>query len=377
MSDAIPNGPRDPRGVAMLHGSIAVDYGLRTGLATAIAGASLTAIADVVARRDARRLAWYADIAGSPRDTIFPAPAAAVVRAREGRSPGVAGGRVELLDFDTPYVALNPRLRSDYARHANNAVACAQHWRHASGPRPTLVVVHGFGASPAWFNVSFFGLRDVFCDGWDVLLYKLPFHGSRRGNLTPINGIELFAHGMAHFTEAMLHAVHDLRVFLDHLASQGVGRIGLTGLSLGGYVTALSAAVDSRLEFAAPNSAVVDLPRLLASWFPANHALGALRAAGGLSAETFAAALNITSPLAYAPLVPRERRLVVAGLGDRLAPPEQSVLLWEHWERPRIEWFPGSHVLHIGRARYREALREFMLAPAPAASALRSGRRVA
>jgi pimeloyl-ACP methyl ester carboxylesterase len=361
----------------MLHSSVAIDHVLRTGLATAIAGASLTAITDVVTRRDARRLAWYADIAGSGRDAIFQAPAPVVVRSREGRGPGVTGGRVELLDFDTPYVALNPHVRADYAAHANNAVARAQHWRHACGPRPTLVVVHGFGASPAWFNIAFFGLREVFCDGWDVLLYKLPFHGSRRGNLTPINGIELFAHGMAHFTEAMLHAVHDLRVFLDHLASQGVPRVGLTGLSLGGYVTALSAAVDARLDFAAPNSAVIDLPRLLASWFPANHALGALRAAGGLSADTFATAIGITSPLAYAPRVPRKRRLVVAGLGDRLAPPEQSLLLWEHWERPRMEWFPGSHVLHIGRARYREALRELMLAPAPAATAHQSGRRVA
>jgi hypothetical protein len=63
--------------------------------------------------------------------------------------------------------------------------------------------------------------------------------------------------------------------------------------------------------------------------------------------------------------VPLDRRLIVAGLGDRLAPPEQSVLLWEHWERPRIEWFPGSHVLHIGRERYRQALRELMLGSGP------------
>lgn len=287
------------------------------------------------------------------------------MRARDGSGPGVDDGRVELLNFDTPYVALNPLLRTDYARHANNAVAHAQHWRHASGPRPTLVVVHGFGASPAWFNVSFFGLREIFRDGWDVLLYKLPFRGSRRGDLTPINGIELFAHGMAHFIEAMLHAVYDLRVFLDHLADQGVARMGLTGLSLGGYVTALSAAVDPRLDFAVPNSAVIDLPRVLGSWIPASQALGVLRALGGLSAETFAAAIGITSPLSYAPLVPRDRRLIVAGLGDRLAPPEQSVLLWEHWERPRIEWFPGSHVLHIGRERYRQALRELMLGAGP------------
>ncbi|WP_249011239.1 alpha/beta hydrolase [Conexibacter sp. DBS9H8] len=377
MNDLPPSAPRSPLGAALLQGSVAIDYGLRTALATAISAASATTISEVVTRRDGRRLRWYAQLAGCDREAIFKAPPPVAVRTRPGRGPGVADGRVELLDFDTPYVALNPMLRDAYARHANNAVAYAQHWRHPSGPRPTLVVVHGFGASPAWFNVAFFGLRDVFCAGWDVLMYKLPFHGSRRGDLTPINGIELFAHGMAHFTEAMLHAVYDLRVFLAHLESQGVPRIGLTGLSLGGYVTALAAAVDGRLDFVAPNSAVIDLPLVLRSWFPANHALGALRAAGGLSAETFAEAIRITSPLSYPPLVPRERRLVVAGLGDRLAPPEQSLLLWEHWGRPRIEWFPGSHVVHIGRARYRDALHELMLATDPASATARSGRRVA
>lgn len=363
MSPRVPAGPRDPAGVLLLKGSIALDYGLRTGLAAAIAAAGTTSLPAVLSGREGRGLEWFAEKAGAGAEEVFADPGEAQVRVREGRGPGTADGRVELLDFDSPYVALNPLLRREYARHANNAVARAQHWRHASGPRPTVVVIHGFGASPAWFNASFFDLRRVFADGWDVLLYKLPFHGSRRGDLTPVNGLELFANGMAFFTEAMLHAVHDLRVFIGHLHEQGAPRIGLTGLSLGGYVTALSAAADERLDFAVPNSAVIDLPRLLGSWFPANHTLGALRAMSGVDQETFARAISITSPLTYAPIVPPDRRMIVAGLGDRFAPPSQSLLLWEHWGRPRIEWFPGSHLLHLGRTTYRDALAELMIGP--------------
>jgi hypothetical protein len=40
------------------------------------------------------------------------------------------------------------------------------------------------------------------------------------------------------------------------------------------------------------------------------------------------AATRYPSPLNYAPLVPKDRRLIIAGLGDRLAPPEQAELLW-------------------------------------------------
>lgn len=347
--------------------SVTVDHGLRTGLASALAAASLVAAPDVVTRRDARRLDWYAEVGREkPITELFPLPGRVRVRTEAGRGPGVPGGRVELLRFDTPYVAVNPDVRTAYSRHSNNAVATAQHWRHDDGGgRPTLVVIHGFGASPAWFNASFFELADVFSEGWDVLLYKLPFHGSRRGRFAPLNGIELVSHGMAHLIEAVLHAVYDLRVFLNHLDAQGSERIGLTGLSLGGYVTALAAAVDERLDFAAPNAAVVDLPRVLKGWFPANLTLETLRVLGRLPFETFAGALALTSPLSYEPMVPKSRRLIVAGLGDRLAPPEQSLLLWEHWGRPRIEWFPGSHVLHFGRGPYRAAMRQLMAAVAP------------
>ena len=78
---------------------------------------------------------------------------------------------------------------------------------------------------------------------------------------------------MAVFSEAILHAIHDFRLLLDHLLEQGAPRVGVTGLSLGGYTTALAAAVDPRLDFAVPNAAVTWVPPLLRSWFPANVGL--------------------------------------------------------------------------------------------------------
>jgi dienelactone hydrolase len=350
-----------PAARALYHGSVGFDYLLRTGLAAAIAAATTTTAPVVLSGTEARRLAFYAELADARDATrVFAPPEPVRVRATPGDGPGVEGGRVELLRFDSPFVALNPELRRDYARHENNATARAQHWRHASGPRPTLIVVHGFGASPAWFNTMFFALRDVFADGWDVLLYTLPFHGSRRNRWTPLNGIGLLSHGMAHFSEGMIHAIHDLRAFVDHLEAAGVERIGITGLSLGGYTTALAAAVEPRLDFAVPNAAVTYLPPMIDSWFPASVTTRALRAMSGASRDEFERAVAVTSPLTYAPVLARERLMIVAGLGDRLAPPEQSLRLAEHWGRPALRWFPGSHVLHFGREEYRLAMRELM-----------------
>ena len=35
---------------------------------------------------------------------------------------------------------------------------------------------------------------------------------------------------------------------------------------------------------------------------------------------------------------------------DRLVPPEHVHKLWEHWERPRIAWYHGTHLsFHFDR----------------------------
>jgi hypothetical protein len=351
----------DPVARVLYHGSVVADYGLRTGLASVLSAAMLPGALRDRSRDERGALEFYAE-AASARDapSVFAAPAPVRMRAEAGRGPGVPGGRVELLRFDSPYVALNPLMRQRYARHENNRTARAQHWRHEDGPRQTLCVIHGFGASPAWFNTAFFSLKQFFADGWDILLYTLPFHGSRRTRTVAVNGTDLFAHGMAQFSEAIIHAVHDFRAFLDHLQASGAPRIGVTGLSLGGYTSALLAAVDERLDFAIPNAAVTWLPPLLDSWFPANISTAVVRRINGVPGELLAQALAVHSPLTYAPVVPRERLMVVGGLGDRLAPPEQSLLLWEHWGRPQLRWFPGSHVMHFGRDEYLAAMRELM-----------------
>ncbi len=341
--------------------AVVFDYGLRTGLASAGAASAIAGWIEGSVRRDTRLLPLYAELAGdADPETVFAAPSPAQVTATPGRGPDVAGGYVELLRFESAYTPLHPDIRDEYLRHEANRVARAQHWRHRSGPRPTLVVIHGFGASPAWFNIAFFSLREVFASGWDVLLYTLPFHGARRSSTGLPNGMDLLRFGLSHLTEALLQSIHDLRVLLAHVRASGAPRIGITGLSLGGYVTALAAAIDPGLDFVVPNAAVVWMPSLLGAWFPASLTARILRALEGTSDELVERALALHSPLTYEPRLPRERLLVVAGLGDRLAPPEQSLMLWEHWGRPPLHWFPGSHVLHFGRDDYRQAVAALM-----------------
>jgi pimeloyl-ACP methyl ester carboxylesterase len=342
----------------LYRGSVVADYGLRTGLASLVAAGTSASVLDRGTLQERQRLEFYAAL---PRDPglIFQPPEPVTVERTLGANPGI-DGHVELLRFNSHYQPINPELRRRYGRYANNQIARAQHWRHHDEPRQTLFVIHGFGASPAWFNSAFFSLKKFFAEGWDIVLFTLPFHGSRRSRGAPFNGVELFAHGIAVFTEAIIHAIHDLRALVGHLLDQGAPRVGATGLSLGGYTTALAAALEPRLDFAIPNSAVTWFPGLVESWFPVNLTGRALRRLESVSTELLTGALSLHSPLSYQPQVPNDRLLIVAGLGDRLAPPEQSMRLWHHWDQPELRWFPGSHVIHFGRQEYLRAMRAMM-----------------
>jgi pimeloyl-ACP methyl ester carboxylesterase len=353
-----------PLATQLLTGSsIAFDLALRTVVASIVTVPGLLSTVRMGPARQLDELAFYRTLA-ERRDAgaSFPPPSGPA-RVTElpppPRSFTAPGGSVQMLRFESPFEAVNPALRSAYAAHRENRIAWAQHWRHDGAARPTLAVIHGFGASPYWFNSLFFSLPWLYRKGYDVLLYLLPFHGVRQARAA-FSGWGLFAHGFAHFNEAIAHAVHDFRLLLEHLLERGVPQVALTGLSLGGYVSALLAAVEPRLAAVVPNAPVVEVGALARQWFPANLAVAAGLRLGGIGWDELGASVAVNSPLTYPPLIDRSQLMIIGGLGDRLAPPEQARWLWEHWQRPRLHWFPGSHVLHARRGLYLKEMLAFM-----------------
>lgn len=122
----------------------------------------------------------------------------------------------------------------------------------------------------------------------------------------------------------MAQAVHDFRSVVDYLEFTGVDRIALTGLSLGGYTSALLAAVEPRLQAVIPNVPVVSVDSEIRDWFPANKVVQAGQLLGRVDHGAFTDATAYHSPLNYPPLVAKDRRIDHHRPGDWLAPPEQS-----------------------------------------------------
>lgn len=355
----------DKRHAAKIKAAAAIDVLLRTGLASMV---TLAITANLASRkkleRDLELVQFYKGCADrADINEVFPRPPPKVEIAplpprRFGYKP--KGVTFELLGFQSPYVALNPDIREDYARHDYSHEVVAQYWRHPDGPRSTLIFLHGYFADSFWLNSTMFSLRWFYRKGFDILLYTMPFHGYRSDRYDLFSGIGIVAHGLSHMNEVFLQAVYDLRIWMDYLQRQGAPAIGVSGLSLGGYVSALAASVDARLAFAIPNAPAVMLVDTALHLPPLNWILRHYMARYGIDVSEFRHVTAVHSPLTWQPVIALERLLVIGGAGDRFTLPQCVQALHEHWPGSQIHWFPGNHAMHLHQGQYLRLMRRFM-----------------
>lgn len=344
--------------------SAVADRLLRTGLGVLMSAALASRMvprAAVAAERELLR--FYADAADrGDTEAIFAAPDSPEIR-REPLRRGQWGPRgipAEYLRFESDYKPLCPSLRGVYPRQPTSRTAHAQHWTHPDGPRPTLVFLHGYTLSSYAVNSWGFSLPWFYKKGYNIVLYTLPFHGARRAWNECYSGQGYFSGGLAHMNEAMLNAIYDVRVLLDYLLARGAPSVGVSGLSLGGYLTALLACVEPRLAFAIPNSPVVTPIDMALEWKPTGPFLRQIMRHHDISLRELRHGTALHSPLTWKPVIDPDRLMIIGGAGDRFTPPRFVSLLHEHWLGSHLHWFPGNHILHLQQAEYLRLMKKFM-----------------
>lgn len=344
----------------------AFDIGLRTFAASLVGSTALPLAFHPRAFRDGVGDApMYQQLldAGRGREFFVEAPE---VEFRQRRASGPAfrpeDGQVVDLTYDSPYVPFNPRVAPSYLKHKHNLRGSVRYWRHDGPARPTLVLIHGFVIDAYLLNQWLFQIRWFYEKlGLDVAVFTLPFHGRRQGRVSLFSGHLFFAGGFSWINEAFRQAVMDFRALLNYLRHErGVEQVGVSGISLGGYTTALLASVEPDLAFAIPNVPVVSIPDLALEWEPVGTFCRMGLAATGNSIRDIRHMMAIHCALSYEPLLRPDQLMIVGGVGDRLAPPKHARLLWDHWGRPNIHWFPGNHIIHLDQGGYLRHIARFL-----------------
>ena len=244
--------------------------------------------------------------------------------------------------------------RSRWMSYRGNWTAHAWLLRHPGPPRPWLVCIPGYRMGRPVVDFAGFRARWLHRQlGLNLAFPVLPLHGPRR--IGRRDGDGFFTGDFVDTLHAQAQAVWEVRRLIGWLRSHGAPEVGTYGISLGGYTAALHACFDANLDCVIAGVPASDMERLLRSHTPAFAVRAAARA--GFSFDDVGRMLRVVSPLALPPRVPHGRRFVYAGLVDRLAPPDHALALWNHWGRPRVVWYHGSHISFLWGPEVENLLR--------------------
>jgi dienelactone hydrolase len=228
----------------------------------------------------------------------------------------------------------------------NNTVHAEYFQPEGRGPFPACVVLHILGGD---FLLSETIAQHLAHRGIAALFVKMPYYGERRGKNSPRRMISPVP---AESVAGMTQGVQDIRCATAWLAERpevNRERLGITGISLGGIMSALGAAGEPRLR----NVAIVlgggNLADLL--WVNETGVARAFREnwqAEGGTRESFRKALLPIDPATYGHLLKGRRVLMIAAANDEVIPPESAKSLWESIGRqPELVWIDAGHYTAI------------------------------
>lgn len=275
-------------------------------------------------------------------------------------SPNLASMRIggydgEHLHFDSTFEP-DPELpgRDRWLAHAPNRTAHAWILRHRH-PAPWLVCVHGFGMGNLKQDFRIFkaGRLHERC-GVNIAQFVLPVHGARSPG--GFNGSKFFGLSPIDFIHAETQAMWDLRRLIAWIRQQDATGIGLFGISLGGYTSALLSALEQDIDCvvaAVPPSDMIAQLEYYAGTMERRQF-----AAAGVDWTRERAVTSVVAPLAMPTQVPVEGRYIFGATGDQFVPIEQVNALWRHWEQPRIRWATSGHVTALQQRGLFELVEE-------------------
>jgi pimeloyl-ACP methyl ester carboxylesterase len=275
---------------------------------------------------------------------FFPSPRAIDPAQRVVRTgPGAA--RVVDLSWVSEYQPFtkNPELIQRFARYRENGVAAARLFSLGAS-RPVAVLVHGYMAGQFTIEQHVWPIEWLQRIGLDVALFVLPFHGVRanpeRRGAPPFPGAD-----PRMSNEGFRQAIGDFHSFVGWLRQRGHRAVGVMGMSLGGYTTALAATVVPDLAFAVP---IIPLASL-ADFARDQGRLGRRPEQRAAQHAALDRVYRVVSPLDRKPLIAPERVLVIGARADRITPMSHAKRLARHFGA-RLEAWPGGHLLQLGRA---------------------------
>ncbi|MBY0598966.1 alpha/beta hydrolase [Bacillus bingmayongensis] len=213
----------------------------------------------------------------------------------------------------------------------NNAVT-GEVFLNNNDVAPHVILVHG------WRMDSTDRIKNIFKKkmmdlGWNMYYFTMPYHFDREPESSLYSGEYMVSANIERTVQASRQAVVDLRALIHWIKANRSGRIILIGISLGGFITNLTALVEPKID-------------VLASIFYANRLSYSIWNTNpgkfirkdlehhGVTYDDLINYWKITEPSQTVPKIKKENILLISGKHDLYVHSEDTDYLWESWERP-------------------------------------------
>lgn len=225
----------------------------------------------------------------------------------------------------------------------NNTVHAEYFQPAGKGPFPGVVVLHILGGE---FPLSQTVASALARANVAALFVKMPYYGERRSSKS---ARRMISRDPRETVEGMTQAVLDIRRAAAWLSSRpevDKQRLGVTGISLGGIMSSLSAAGEPRFRKVANYLGGGRLAEFL--WdkdHPDAEAFRRQWLAMEETRESFVQTLASVDPVTYGALLRDRDVLMVAAKNDEIIPPAATIALWESiGKQPELVWLDAGHI---------------------------------
>jgi pimeloyl-ACP methyl ester carboxylesterase len=265
------------------------------------------------------------------------------------------GLRVTDMTWPSDFHTFLPEVHETYTATVENRTAHARLVTHQGEPRPVAILIHGYLGGVHRMERRIWPTAFLRRIGMDIALFVLPFHGPRAaagrfGKAPPFPGADPRI-----TNEGFRQAMGDLRDLVSWLLERGHPSVGVMGMSLGGFSTALALTLEPRLAFGVPIIPLASFADVIRHQGRLGSNARQIEAQHRALDRTY----TVTSPLHRSLAIPADRVLIVAGERDRITPISHARKLARHFGC-RIETWHGGHLVQLGRSEKFRSVGRFL-----------------
>ncbi len=149
---------------------------------------------------------------------------------------------------DRTYSSGNFNFRSSISLgDKNNDMVSGEVYLNSNENAPNVIFVHGWRMDSNARIKNIFH-KDMLNLGWNMYYFTLPYHFEREPEESTYSGEFMISANIERTVAASRQAVADLRAFIQWIKSNKSGPVILIGVSLGGFITNLTATLESNID---------------------------------------------------------------------------------------------------------------------------------